>query len=513
MAKAKMTPLTKIILLALIGVTVFYGIKYLNNSGLLDKIAPKKGGSSSGFKLSKAENKEVIKVGVVTWGGYAGGQYFNKGFLPTKESRYFKDYGIMVEFKVIDDFNASRAAWKADEVDLMWITADAFPTEVNALKEFEPKILFQSDWSRGGDAIVVRRGIETAGDLKGKKIAVAYGTPSHTFLLWLLNAGNMSGKDVELVEVPSAIDAATIFKAGKVDAAVVWSPDDQDCVVKVAGSKVLKSTREATHIIADVFYAKAAYIQKNEENLKKLVEGWMRGAAEINTSEEAKAEAAKILSVGLNQDESFCLSAINNVRLCTFGDNKNFFGIGDCQACVTGEQLYITMAESYKEVGLIKESVPAWRTITYTNIIRSLSLSGAEHDAETARSFVKATPEEAKAEAFASKPVKIAFASGVAEVDENAKYIIDREFVNLAKGFSNIRIRVEGNTDNVGSPAANKILSYKRAQSVVTYLVNTYKFDPNRFVIIGNGPDKPVADNKTVEGRAQNRRTEFQLLN
>lgn len=52
-----------------------------------------------------------------------------------------------------------------------------------------------------------------------------------------------------------------MFKAGSVDAAVVWSPDDDDCVSKIAGAKKLKSTREATHIIADVenVYVQTAY--------------------------------------------------------------------------------------------------------------------------------------------------------------------------------------------------------------------------------------------------------------
>jgi len=55
-------------------------------------------------------------------------------------------------------------------------------------------------------------------------------------------------------------------------------------------------------------------------------------------------------------------------------------------------------------------------------------------------------------------------------------------------------------------------LSRSRAQSVATYLVSTYGFDPNRFIVDGKGPDLPVADNTTESGRAQNRRVEFQIL-
>jgi len=514
MPRAKATPLTKLIGVVIIALAVFFGIKYLNQSGIMEKIAPKQGGTSvSGPKVSTKESKDAIKVGVVTWGGYAGGQYFNGGFKASKESRYFKDYGILVEFLVMDDFNASRAAWKADEVQLMWITADAFPTEVNALKEYDPRILFQADWSRGGDAIVVRRGINAVADLAGKQIAVAYGTPSHTFILWMLSANNMTQKNVTLVEVPSAVDAAATFKAGRVDAAVVWSPDDEDCVTKVAGAKVLTSTKEATHIIADVFYAKKTYIDKNEQKLKGLVEGWMRGAAEINSSAEAKQKAAEVLAQGLGQDIGFCTKAIDNVRLCTFGDNKGFFEIDGCQSCVTGEQLYTKMSGLYADVGIISGPTPAWRMVTYTNILRSINLTGAADEAESMAKFEKASQEQAKAPAFASKSVSIVFPSGSFALDDNAKYIIDNEVVPILKAFGNARVRVEGNTDNVGNDQSNALLSKKRAQSAVDHITQTYNFDTNRFIIVGNGSNKPVADNGTPEGKAKNRRTEFQLLN
>ena len=242
---------------------------------------------------------KTINIGVVTWGGYAGGQYFNEGFEASKKSRFYQKYGFYVQFKLLDDFNDSRNAWKSGDIDLLWATVDAFTTEVNSLKDFEPQIIFQADWSRGGDAIVVRRGINSVADLAGKKIAVAPMTPSHTFLLWLLNAGDLNYKDINVVEVPNAIDAADLFKKGQVDASVVWSPDDIDCVTKIKGSKILESTKSASNIIADIFFVKKKFLEENEEILTKLVEGWLVGSAEINSSEDNKIKASKILSKGL----------------------------------------------------------------------------------------------------------------------------------------------------------------------------------------------------------------------
>ena len=65
---------------------------------------------------------------------------------------------------------------------------------------------------------------------------------------------------------------------------------------------------------------------------------------------------------------------------------------------------------------------------------------------------------------------------------------------------------------DVGSAATNLALSRKRAQAVVDYLVTVHSMNRNRFVVIGNGPNKPVSNNDTEEGKAKNRRTDFELI-
>jgi NitT/TauT family transport system substrate-binding protein len=485
---------------ALFALKVFFG----------DKIFPSK--SISGSDLSESEKSEVIKVGVVTWGGYAGGEYFNEGFKASKESRFYKDYGILVEFKLIDDFNASREAFKTGEVDLLWQTADAFPTEVNGLKEFSPKIVFQSDWSRGGDAIVVRKGISQSNDLRGKKIAVAPMTPSHTFLLSLLESSGLSVSDIQIVQVANAMDAADLFKKQQVDAAVVWSPDDQACIEAVEGSKILLNTKTAGNIIADIFLAKEEFINSHRKELTSLVEGWLKGAAEINGSEEAKRKAAKILAEGLNQPEDFCYGAINNARLCTWGDNANFFNLSGKYDGVTGEDLYSNMTIAYTKASFVTGTVPAWRQISDASIVKAITNLNGPGDAPELQSSFTKKAEDTKTEAISSKKVTISFSTGSSILDDNAQYIIDKEFVAVAKGFSGAKIRIEGNTDNTGNPVSNQTLSEKRAQSVADYLIRVHKFDPNRITVVGNGQNKPVADNSSEEGRSKNRRTDFELI-
>jgi NitT/TauT family transport system substrate-binding protein len=180
---------------------------------------------------------------------------------------------------------------------------------------------------------------------------------------------------------------------------------------------------------------------------------------------------------------------------------------------VTGEMLYNRMTTVYKGLGYADAKTPSWRLISNPLAIQNTQLTGAGNIAEGQKVFSAPTVADAETkEAIATKRVSINFRSGEFQLDENAKYIVDKEMVDIARAFSNSRIRVEGNTDNVGNPASNKALSLKRAQSVVDYMVKTYNMPRNRFVVVGNGPDNPVADNGSEDGKAKNRRTDFEII-
>ena len=73
-------------------------------------------------------------------------------------------------------------------------------------------------------------------------------------------------------------------------------------------------------------------------------------------------------------------------------------------------------------------------------------------------------------------------------------------------------IAVEGYTDSTGSPSYNEMLSQKRADAVVHYLVAKHEIPIYRIHTIGLGPDKPVDDAKTRAARAKNRRVEVKVF-
>ncbi len=83
--------------------------------------------------------------------------------------------------------------------------------------------------------------------------------------------------------------------------------------------------------------------------------------------------------------------------------------------------------------------------------------------------------------------------------------------VSILNEYKESTVNVEGHTDNVGDPAKNLDLSQRRAEAVKAYLVSK-GIDPARLNAVGYGDTKPIADNKTKDGKAKNRRVYFQLV-
>lgn len=103
----------------------------------------------------------------------------------------------------------------------------------------------------------------------------------------------------------------------------------------------------------------------------------------------------------------------------------------------------------------------------------------------------------------------IFFSTGSAQLIANS-YKPLGEMVKILQDDPNLKLDVEGYTDNVGSEAVNQALSEKRAYAVMQYFVSK-GINADRLHAAGYGSSKPIADNKTAKGRAMNRRVELKL--
>jgi outer membrane protein OmpA-like peptidoglycan-associated protein len=115
---------------------------------------------------------------------------------------------------------------------------------------------------------------------------------------------------------------------------------------------------------------------------------------------------------------------------------------------------------------------------------------------------------EGEGEVEILQPIEFEF--GKAVIKEKSFPILD-EVVTLMKARTKLRVGVYGHTDNHGGHDLNMRLSGERARAVMNYLAS-HGIAKTRLESQGFGPDKPIADNNTDEGRARNRRVEFKIL-
>jgi NitT/TauT family transport system substrate-binding protein len=371
-----------------------------------------------GIREVQQTHEKPVTVCVVDWPGYLGGQYFNGGFRASKQSRYYTEYGMLVEFVMTPSFADSRRMWQTDECDVLWGTADSFSTESGPLVAagYSPRIIWQSDYSRGGDNATALPGVNSICDMRDRKIPVgaARGTPSETFLIFMARDCGIppGGYDFRPQDQPEQVRDQLI--AGTLKLGILWSPMEQDVKKQWKQARVVASTREHDHIIADIFFAKDSFAREHHDQLVYLVEGWMIGAKEINADSKGgpvRRAAAQINADGVGRGVEEVLDSIDNVYLSTFADNLAFFGMIRTSANpVTGQMIYEEAFRLYQAYDPEMASVPArpWSTIVDLSVLRDIQKRGRLNEAAVEPTPVyRPTPASVTAPAITNKRLYI----------------------------------------------------------------------------------------------------------
>ena len=104
------------------------------------------------------------------------------------------------------------------------------------------------------------------------------------------------------------------------------------------------------------------------------------------------------------------------------------------------------------------------------------------------------------------------FQFGTAELPDGAKQAIDQLVARVKGDRKNVWIEIEGHTDNVGDEKYNEALGLQRAEAVKRYLYEQHQIPLHKMSTISYGERKPAAENRTRDGRAQNRRVVIKVL-
>ncbi len=132
------------------------------------------------------------------------------------------------------------------------------------------------------------------------------------------------------------------------------------------------------------------------------------------------------------------------------------------------------------------------------------------NDEEDKCPTIAGIPENGGCPAINFKSENIQFVSGSSTLTSGSKTELNKLVKILNQDYPEIKVAIEGHTDNTGKADKNQVLSEKRAESVKAYLVSK-KVAAERLSTAGFGADQPIADNATAAGKAKNRRVTFKV--
>lgn len=328
-------------------------------------------------------NAGAIKMALPTWAGYLSAISYNKGLLKNKDTWLYKKYKKTIRIDLNDNHEDLLEAWKAGEADIVGVTMDTLPYVLEHYSELEPQIIFQASWSSGADAIIVREGIKTIEELKGKRIVCSKNTPSHYFLQQVMKKAGLSKYDVFLIseDIDSPDDAVACFKENEqFEAVVLWSPYSDSCLHDVSGTSILTDTRDFPNLITDVLVASKNFIQLNKEELNEIIRGWLSESRRLTANIEMQNEAVDVFvesilrplpslipnKVRANLKDilmSYFNNALSKIHLCDYEDNLRFFGLDNYEISI-GQELFEQLEH--------KDSCVYWESIINEKIIQSL---------------------------------------------------------------------------------------------------------------------------------------------
>jgi NitT/TauT family transport system substrate-binding protein len=502
----RLTPFAKaFIVVVVLGVGSFIAWHRLSRKG-----AEPQASAAAQEQPAKAQPKgpKRIVVGVNDFGGAYPGIVANDGALPGPSSR-FTAAGLDVEVKLIRGSKERLAAFDSGEVDVMLLTLDYLANLVPVYQDkgVPLRAFLMADWSRGNLGIVSKPAIKSIEGLKTAKIATTRNTPTHYLLLSLLKKSNLTPAEIEdvkgnLVFATKTPQAGEMFKRGEVDAVAIWEPHLSQAMAEGKG-RLLVSTATATNLVADVLFAREDFLKTHEAEINAFVRAWFEGVSALQRDPEA---GVATIAKAFNQSADETRSVLGKIKPATFADNRAFFGL-ERERCS-----YLAQFDDAARFWLREKVITRVADAGPTRWLKALEAVQADHRAEQiVETYHFDAGPKAGVDPLLTKSVSIYFASGDATLGPNARKLVDT-FADTLAEFGNAYIRVEGNTDSVGSRAANVALSKKRAGALVDYLVAQHNLDRARFRAVGNGPDKPVGDNAIETGREANRRTDFAII-
>ena len=205
----------------------------------------------------------AVRLGFSAWPGWFPWQV-------AQEQGIFKANNVPVDLKWFDGYLESISTLTAGQIDANSQTLG--DTVSSVAGGADQVIVLVNDNSTGNDKVIVRNGINSVADLKGKKVAAEEGTVDHFLLLQGLKKAGLSAQDIQFVPLETG-KAASAFVGGQVDAVAVFAPFTTQAL-KRAGSKELFSSKEFPGAISDHLVFSRKFVDAHPDKVQAMVNSW-----------------------------------------------------------------------------------------------------------------------------------------------------------------------------------------------------------------------------------------------
>jgi outer membrane protein OmpA-like peptidoglycan-associated protein len=250
-------------------------------------------------KVSDVKSQEPIMLPIITWGGDIATIFANGNSEVTTPNSIFGKSGLKFKLARVDDFTKQVAMYVGGETPYLRGTLGMINESLDVLSrdpKTKPIVIYQLTWSNGGDCLIVKEGINSVKDLKGKKIAAqGHGPHMVDYIGTVLKDGGLTLNDVEIIwtkDITGTDDSpGEVFRQKDIQAAFVISSDASVLTSKgtvgtgadasVKGARILFSTKTANRVISDVYAVRADYFQANKKKVQEFVHGLMLAEQEV----------------------------------------------------------------------------------------------------------------------------------------------------------------------------------------------------------------------------------------
>jgi len=490
----------------------------------------------SDYDRPMKDGKLVVQFPINVWPGWAPIIVANNGMAANEGSVFYQKYGFYLQLSVVDDPVKARDLFASGHSHVLWGTLDMialFAPELVKDSRTVPVVCQQIDWSDGGDGVVSRGDIRSINDFRMKggqrrKVVLAQNSPSHYFIMSLLIDAGIDPAEVDFRWAADAPAAAKIFVQDKTfDAFVGWAPDIYTVAEQLPGARLVVSTESANHLIADVWAVRNDFYRDHPDIVANLVRGIFEGMDRVRKDPKT---AARLLAEAFSLPVEDCEKMIGkdggivdgDAHLTNYRENANFFL--DPMNPANFEVIWNRASTIYKSLGAISAPVPSAK-VKAAGILAKMAdeyRDVRDLSQPTFKPGMAFKLAEADTGEILTKAVIIQFQPNSAvlnaEYDPSIPQTLE-EIGKLAGSFGNAYIVIEGNADasKKGLVPADLVrqLSYDRADAVRRAIMEKYKFDPNKFKVIGNGWDNPLpgcTDPSNVEHNRKNRRVEVKVF-